>query len=260
MRMFMTALTLGLGVLLTAALGCDQGVSGKKGADPKPADTSTTKTTARASSASTSDAARASSVPTSAAATASAVATSSASAALAGGSVADSFRGDVPPGGTPRAILRGGKGTGVIVIMPSGFGPGSGSYGDGYGSFTAKSMVSFQLEQVGGIDPKVPTLSAMELKQLCYPLKVDNIKWEPSVDLTIGPESMPATVWKGMGAQLGDKKPFGAYAVSTVMLKNMRIRACGVWDSSAAEAEQGVIAALKSIRTGTAGPTDPGNP
>jgi hypothetical protein len=183
-----------------------------------------------------------------------------AGAGAAGRSLADRFGGEVPAGTTARAILRAGSGTGVIVLVPSEFGPGSGVYGDGYGTHSSNSAVGFAIEQVGGIDPRVPQLSVSVRKILCYPLKVDQFQWEAPADVAIGSESLPATVWKGQGVHLGDKKPWGVYAISTVVLKNKRVRGCGAWDLASPAAEEGVVVALKSIRTGIAGPTDPGYP
>ena len=179
-------------------------------------------------------------------------------------SVAALFQGDVPEGATARPIFKMSVGSGVIVLVPKGMTEGAGTYGEGYGTTTElngkmTSRIILELDELTGAEPKVPKLTEMQLKQLCYKSGVDKIGWDPSSDVTLGPDGVPAIVWKGKGVSIG-KGDWGAYAVSTVVGKNKAIMGCGTWDLDHPELEKGIVLVLKSIRLGKGVQTDPGNP
>ena len=138
-------------------------------------------------------------------------------------SLATLFQGDVPDGATARPIFKMSVGSGVIVLVPKGMTEGGGTYGEGYGTTTERSgkmtsRITLELDELSGAEPKVPKLTEMQLKQLCYKSGVDKIAWEPPIDVTVGPEAVPEIVWKGKGVSIG-KGDWGAYAVSTVVGK-----------------------------------------
>lgn len=153
----------------------------------------------------------------------------------------------------------------MIVIVPKEFGEGSGVYGEGYSTGSsengaAKSRVGFTVEQLPGIDETVPKLNDTQLKQLCYSNgQVDNVQWEPSADVKLGPDAVPAIVWKGKGTMAGGKGDWGAYAVSAVFQKNKRVAGCGGWTLDKPELEKPVLQTLRTLRIGVGMKTDPGN-
>lgn len=182
-----------------------------------------------------------------------------------GASLAELFK-DSPAEGTNRPIFLNNVASGVIMIVPKEFGEGSGVYGSGYSTGTsengaAKCRVGFTVEQLPGIDETVPKLNDTQLKQLCYSNgQVDNVKWEPSADVKLGPDGVPAIVWRGKGTMAGSKGDWGALAVSAVFQKNKRVAGCGGWTTDKPELEKGVIQTLRTLRIGAAMKTPPGNP
>lgn len=182
-----------------------------------------------------------------------------------GGGLADLFK-EAPAEGTNRPIFLNNVASGVIMIVPKEFGEGSGVYGSGYSTGTsengaAKCRVGFTVEQLPGIDETIPKLTDTQLKQLCYSNgQVDNVKWEPSADVKLGPDAVPAIVWRGKGTMAGGKGDWGALAVSAVFQKNKRVAGCGGWTTDKPDLEKGVVQTLRTLRIGAAMKTDPGNP
>lgn len=265
--------------IATLSLGCGEGGASTTGSAPAK-DTSTPASSGSSKGAGASASAKAaptsappsgpgpsgSNAPASGSGSASASpASSAASPPERGGGLADLFK-DAPAEGTNRPIFLNNVASGVIMIVPKELGEGSGVYGAGYSTGSsengaAKCRVGFTVEQLPGIDETVPKLNDTQLKQLCYSNgQVDDVKWEPSADVKLGPEGVPAIVWKGKGTMAGSKGDWGAYAVSAVFQKNKRVAGCGGWTLDKPELEKSVVQTLRTLRIGVAMKTDPGNP
>lgn len=181
-----------------------------------------------------------------------------------GSPLVEAFRGEPMEGAIARPLFHAGTPSGVIVLVPKDMKEGGGTYGEGYGTSTETngkltSRVELEIDELSSDAPSVPKLSELHLKQLCYKAGVDDVAWEPSAEVAIGPDATSALAFRGKGRSIG-KTDWGAYAISTVVAKNKAVRGCASWDLARPELEKGVLSVLRSIRLGEGVKTDPGNP
>jgi hypothetical protein len=177
--------------------------------------------------------------------------------------LATSFAGDVAPDATARPIFSAGLPGGVIVLVPKPFEAGTGVYGTGYGTWTLDPSKPNQTATTSYVEVREWTtkdlakLSEVDLRTVSFPTKIDHVKWEAPVEVKLGVNALDALVYRGAGIGFGQKVAWKSYCVSTVIEKKS-IVGCGSWDTTFPEREAGVIAVLKSLRTGKAAPTRSG--
>lgn len=193
----------------------------------------------------------------------SAAAPSPSASAAPSDDLATLFAGDVAADATPRPIFSAGVPGGVIVLVPKPFEAGTGVYGTGYGTWTLDPSKPNQTATTSYVEVREWTtkdlakLSDMDLRTVSFPTKIDNVKWEPAVEVKLGVNALTALVYRGAGIGFGQKVEWRSYCVST-LIETKSIVGCGSWDTTFPEREAGVIAVLKSLRTGKAAPTKSG--